>query len=632
MLSTTTTGAYVDHTTHELLLDKFYQNKKYKEEILKKIIADVCAMLNGSTSGGKVVVNIIADSNDISASQRSSVLRILEQHLITIIGTNITAYVNFHEDKKSVTIFVEKSGSLITINYHLYLPSQTQVLQVPPSQPQEKVKDDIVNRNAVRKPVQLESHTKMFLKSKECGLSETKTVQLKNVKADASNRTRLADRMTGKSNKFSCYVSAFANYNGGHIYYGIDDDGVVAGEFIPNEVDKSEITKKVEKSISKMIWPEQPKRKVHWEIFFEPVLDDNSTPISSTFVIVIYIAPCLGGVFTEEPECYEMVEGEVVKMSFTTWMKRILQPIELSHVPITHLTVKRSTWSSSRIQRICSYADEQLLAKINKGKSIEIISDKLVKIYPDLIELRLLILAKKVMASYRSCSFKAAREVLDEYEKSLGTTTEFWMFDAIRLYLEIAICTAQGDVEAVNNILHKASYQAARMKRGRISAALYLLSAVNLLQRKGDGDNSPVEFSTRALEDLKYVQDLPKVRADMEQKAQIILALFYLGCNGFGVPIKKVIDRKCFEQANCNIMAVRQSIYEGNLMSPYRELQFSLVQSIFFYRKSQVQPEGKMSLLKEAFDTSKKAEAHAITRNFQDLVNWSRDCMALSTE
>ena len=69
--------------------------------------------------------------------------------------------------------------------------------------------------------------------------------------------------MIGKGNKFSRYVSAFANYKGGHIYYGIDDDGIVAGELIPNEVDKEEIVKKVEKSINKMIWPEQPKRKIH---------------------------------------------------------------------------------------------------------------------------------------------------------------------------------------------------------------------------------------------------------------------------------------------------------------------------------------------------------------------------------
>ena len=150
-------------------------------------------------------------------------------------------------------MLVETADSLITVNYNLYLPSKTQVNQVLPSESQDKVKE-ILNRRVVEEPVQCESHIKLFSKGKGCGLSETKTIQLKNVKADTSKRTTLADCMTGKSNKFSCYASAFANFKGGH--YGIDDDGVVTGEFIdPNEVEKNEITKKVEKSINKMIWP-----------------------------------------------------------------------------------------------------------------------------------------------------------------------------------------------------------------------------------------------------------------------------------------------------------------------------------------------------------------------------------------
>ena len=109
---------------------------------------------------------------------------------------------------------------------------------------------------------------KKFIKDKDCGFQESKTVQLKNLKADLSKRTTIADRMIGKGNKFSHYVSAFANHNGSHMYYGIADDGIVAGELIPN-ADSGKITKKVE-----MIWPEQigqPKRGEHWEIWFRPV-------------------------------------------------------------------------------------------------------------------------------------------------------------------------------------------------------------------------------------------------------------------------------------------------------------------------------------------------------------------------
>jgi hypothetical protein len=201
-----------------------------------------------------------------------------------------------------------------------------------------------MNRKVVQEPVQLGSYCTIFLKGTNSGLLESKIVQLKHVKAGPSKRIKQADRMTGKDNKFSCYVSAFANYNGGQSYYGITDDGLVEGELISNEKDKREITKKVGKAINKMIWPEQigqSKRGEHRDILFEPVLDENSKPIPSTFVIVIYIAPCLGGVFTEVPECYEMVEEKVKKMSSATWKKRILQPTKL-FLDVSSIT--RITW------------------------------------------------------------------------------------------------------------------------------------------------------------------------------------------------------------------------------------------------------------------------------------------------
>ena len=624
-MSTTTTGAFADQTAHQLLLRKFHENKRYKEEILKEITAAICAMLN--SNGGKAVVNVDGDSNAISESKISQIIRTVEQYLEKIIGTKISSAINIKVEEETVTISVEKANSLITVDYHLYWPSQTQVIQVTPLETQETVKNEILNRNIVDEPVLLGSHVKKFINSKQSGLSETKTVQLKNLKAASSKSNTLADRMIG--NKFDCYVSAFANYKGGHIYYGIDDDGIVAGEFIPNEGVK--IIKKLEKTINKIIWPEPPKREVDWEIFFEPVLDENSTPIPSTFVIVIYIAPSPGGVFTKEPECYEMVEGKVVKMSFTTWKERILQPVELFSQSITQSNVKRTTWSSTRIQRLCSKADELLFAVMNKGQPITTISNNLVKKHPDVTELELLIVAKEVMANYRACSFEAARKVLNKYRASLRTVTELWMFHAIGVYLEGAECSVRGDVGAVNGILPEAVRQAESITPGRISAALYMLAAWNYMQQEGDDKDSTVLFATRALEDLKHVQDLPKARADMEQKAHIILAMFHLGCNRFAVPTKKDIDSRCLEKAKCSIMAVHGSIYDGNPICPYREAQFNMVQSILFYRQSQVLPNRKR-FLEAAFDAAKKAESLASFGNFGEVRNWFKDCMTLFTE
>ena len=638
----TTMDSCLNETVHVISLCRFENtsaNKKYKEQKLTEIIIAICAMLN--SDGGNVVLHNECDCEKCKSSQMSLVVRMLEQSMISIIGLSQTvSNINFKEDKESIVILVKKSDSLITTNYNLYLPSQSQVVQVSPWEPLEKVKDDIINRKVVEEPVQYDSHCKKFVKDRNCGFQDNKSVQLKHLKAGPSKRTRLADRMTGKGNKFSCYVSAFANYSGGHMYYGIRDDGVVEGELISNEEDIIEITKKVRKAINKMIWPEQigqPKRGEHWEIFFEPVVDENSNVIPSTFVIVIYIAACVGGVFTEEPECYEMVERKVKKMSFATWKKRILhESIKLFLVDNVS-SITRITWSSSRIGNICTFADQLLTQSIDNGDSIQRISLYLEKSFPKMIEVRLVVLSKKVMVAYRSSFFKTARKLLNEYTDLLTGTTEMEIFDAIRAYLETAFCRAQGDLKTRSDTLVHALEKAEIIAPGLMSAAIYLLvaSAMDLFQSKDDQVSklkvSPDALSIQALQHLQFVQDSPIVRADMEQKAHITLALFHLGCNISGQLTRKDIDGESLEKANSSVMAIKKSINEGNEMNNYRDIQFNLVQSVLSYRKSQVQPDRK-TLLQEAFNFARKAEEIASEHKLPEMLSWARACTTLCTE
>jgi hypothetical protein len=622
-----------DETVHVISLGKFENNKKYKEQLLQEIIAAICAMLN--SNGGKVVLHIETDGNDVPVegspfSKMSLVIRILEQSLISIIGSHQTiSKMNFAEDKESIVVLIKKANSLIT-NYNLYLPSQTQVILVSPLEPLETVKNDIINRRVVLEPVQLGSHCQIFLKDNKCSSQENKTVAFKNVKAGQSKRTTLADRMTGKGNKFSCYVSAFANYRGGHIYYGIRDDGLVEGELIPNENDKNDIIKKVEKTINKMIWPEhigQPKRGEHWEIFFEPVVDENANHIPSTFVIVIYIAPCVGGVFTEEPECYEMVEGKVEKMSFANWKKRVLQRDGVD-IPAA---VQRIEWSSSATERRCTEADEVLMTAINNGKwnffskTAKVFGD-----YPE-VEVKLVVLSKRVIASYRKGCLSTARVWLVEYHKLLSKAKDLLIFEAIYLYLKAALERVQRRFQAARQILDDALLKVEHLPPGLVTAAILSFAAI-MDQNSGNKNvPSPVEFSRKVLAHLKHAPR-SQVQVDMEQKAYIILATFHLGCNMSGIVIEKGANESKLETAKSSVMALNKLVCDGYALNRYREVQFNLVQSKLYYRYSQVSPEGGKVFLEEAFQFSKKAEYLARAFNFDEMLTWANASAALCTE
>ena len=83
-------------------------------------------------------------------------------------------------------------------------------------------------------------------------------------------------------------------------------------------------------------------------------------------MIVIYIAPCPGGVFDEEPDCYELVEGKVVKMSFLTWKKSISKPVCLCRYEAPH-SVSRITWSSVEARNAFTNTRKVLILLINNG-------------------------------------------------------------------------------------------------------------------------------------------------------------------------------------------------------------------------------------------------------------------------
>ena len=634
---------HIDETRHIIFLSEFEKNKRYKEEIIHEIIAAICAMLN--SNGGKVVIDIETDSNetpveDAPFSQISLVTRILEQSMISIIGKiQSVSNIDFQENKEGLLIFVKKTDSLITTNYNLYLPSQTQVLQVSPLEPKIKVKDDIMNRKVVVEPVQIGSHCQIFSKDAICGFRESKMLQLKHLEAQRTKRTTLADRIVGKGNKLALYVSAFANKNGGHIYHGITDDSKVVGEVIKNEKDKREITKKVEKVIKKMIWPEdigQPKQGEHWDIFFEPVLDEDNKPIPSTFVIVIYVAACVGGVFTEEPECYEMVKGNVKKMSFITWKEKMLESgwsFSGEEIP---RSIQRITWSSPEARRSFTVGGETLRTLISNGDWDAILKEceGLLK-KSQLRGIKLLILSKRITASYRRGQFQKAQNLLEEYGKILPKAKDRMIFEVMKLFLEAALKRATGDLEALKEPLRAALSMTELIEPGLVSAIVYVFAATvtDLVDSEDTGRGFSPEFlSIRALEHLHCVPDSSDGLLAMEQKARLTLATYYLGCNINGQQIKDDVNVTELDKAATSIRAVHQRADQASPLTKYHEVQLDLVLSIYNYRRSQLIPDEKVHYLRVAFNHAEKGEHLAKALGFIEIVEWSKTHKAFCTE
>ena len=333
------------------------KDKSMKDKSMKnKLKASVCALLN--SNGGQFKLKIDDDAvKGFNNNKADQCIRPTEQYLQAFLDS-FTISSNLRvcdRTSNEITFKVKAATPLCTLEYNMYLPTDAQVLPVKPTENQEKVKGLLDVRRLVDVTETEANVPTRFVLGRPVGISESQTVQFKLLKAEKSKVKELGERII--SHDLTHYVSAFANYHGGRIYYGVGDDGIVRGVEI-TEKDKQDLTKKISKYLnsadeqdqadtstaSKMQWPENisPRKgsDAQWDILFEPVEGDDGKEIPSTYVIVIFVAPCPGGVFAKEPESYYIFEenvdekvdgsrvGRVRRMTMAEWRRRLFYPTQ----------------------------------------------------------------------------------------------------------------------------------------------------------------------------------------------------------------------------------------------------------------------------------------------------------------
>ena len=275
-----------------------------------------------------------------SPKQVKKFVSIYEQKIQQFLGT-ITLSRNVqisptpsqaHGELKIIVKTSIKTQGVVVVKYNIYLPSNEHVTEVSPLEG-EKLRGLLMGSTPSMNPVEANTHQRNFVKGEHVSFDESSTIQFKYLKDTQAEKVTFADRAVGKSNKFPNYVSAFANFRGGHIYFGIEDDGKIVGETL-DQTEKEHVIKNIRKAINGMIWPPKSKpiagnEDKRWHVYFQPVQDTENNFIEDLFVVVVFVAQCRGGVFAEEPECYECIDNEVKKINFPTWLKKIGLPYGL---------------------------------------------------------------------------------------------------------------------------------------------------------------------------------------------------------------------------------------------------------------------------------------------------------------
>ena len=622
--------------------------KSYKERITKEINKTINALLNSGGGTLEMIYKSIPVRKQIDAC-----VRIIEQKIGDFIGTvGLVSNIEFEVLPQKIFIHVKEVEGLFVVNYNLYLPTKSQVKVIQPSESVAKVKA-VINRvgKPVKEVLRPGACYQDFVMKERATCDEDTNTQWKSLKSEPSKNVTLADRITGKSNKLSCYISAFANHSGGHIYYGINDDGIVEGEIMTDK-DQIEITRKITKTVEKMIWPGHcsgvQQKGRHWDIFFMPVKDGEGKPIASTFVIVVAIACCRGGVFTDEPESYHIADGRVEKTKVADLQKYFNETLESPSEPIPS-KMQLATWSSKKNQHIYQVLTTKLVQFRNDRKIEEFnkFCALAMRKYPNSCA-RLVSTAEEAAIACKNNQFETAKCLLGDFLETLNQAevNDVPFFEVRGLCLKSRIERAEDKCEKSYKTA-KDGLQMMQLVQADFLTVWFYIHAAAVATILSSKERDSQRYNTLVKESQVYLQaalrdaetlderQYPRSTSDLKQKTRIYLAMSQLGCSLTGEIAKlKVLTEADIDNAASELKAVQGSMFDGIQPTRFQEVEYFLAQSDLCYCRSTLSSNlaEQTKDLRWAFELSKKAQCLAQELHFEEAVLYANRRLARLTE
>ncbi|XP_041370884.1 schlafen family member 13-like [Gigantopelta aegis] len=279
------------------------------------VLQYACALLN---SGGGVLQMNNVQHQSVQSKDLDMWWSGMECNFANILsGDDICNYFDFigNFDDPQLYLFVKSAEHLCTLDYHCRLPTETAT-------------HDVSYRSVV----------KLLTRAGECGSlsdlpaipseyafrrtedqlkQEGKQIQFKHLTSQSLSSKSVPEKI---QHTVTRYISAFANHEGGHIYFGIEDSkAMVMGEILSPR-DQEKTARSVEKKMKSFIWcdtSQKVQRGKHWDIKF--FLVKECWP-ERRVIVVVSVCRFPGGVFTSCPESFHVdSKGDVQAFTFQQW-------------------------------------------------------------------------------------------------------------------------------------------------------------------------------------------------------------------------------------------------------------------------------------------------------------------------
>ncbi len=633
------------------------------DEKIAEIASAICALLN-SCCGGLLILSFNDVCSAIKATEPKTIddmVRRIEQSVMKFAGvaTVSEAFKLIDANPHGLQFNVKPAGRLCTIEYHLYLPTDYQVSAILNFEDSSAKVAALLEPRGKTIAVSLTQHVTEFHYKQKVpdGLREGQTVQFKHLKDDSTSNVTLADRMTNKSNKLVNYISAFANHEGGHIYFGVDDTTYTVEGQVANKNERTKIEKKVSNVLSKMVWPVGSPHPF-WRIHFVPVLQKHSESLGyivrpDTFVIVLSVANCPGGVFAQEPESYHLVNGIVMRMPLPLWREKLLADNSRCATKLgfhnnmvcrscrsmastsMYKGVRPKQWSTPKQEEEYMTVTQLMEDLRNNGNWSEIdrIAEKVLTPDNANADLKLAVTFQCTAAEYRQNKYEQAYRFLESYHSLVKLAKNPAIFEVQELYSWSAIKRSERDYQESYRYTYDALQKMQLIAPGWITA-WFLCNAASLLTMFASEEQDPITKETligeaecyyrQALEHSQSITVYKKAAANLRHRVHINLAMLYLASSPkFNIMnYIQTISPQSLKSAQESLQAAED--FEGPPKTGFNNFYFLLAKSDLCLRYFQQNPDDNSHCMQKAIRNANKACKVATNNGFAEVLHYAQ--------